>query len=101
MLLKVLWIVFCHNLFLNFRFNELWVAGGPAANALKPKFGVFASREQSHAGIQVPEIEVRISAIEKFERDCRLIRKIKPKLWEVDTYLELWCVVIAFFPLFL
>jgi len=77
---KVLWIVFCHNLFLNFRFNELWVAGGPAANALKPKFGVFASREQSHAGIQVPEIEVRISAIEKFERDCRLIRKIKPKL---------------------
>lgn len=61
-------------------FNELWVAGGPAANALKPKFGLFASREQSHAGIQVPEIEVRISAIEKFERDCRLIRKIKPKL---------------------
>ena len=80
MLPKVLWIVFCHNLFLNLRFNELWVAGGPAANALKPKFGVFASREQSHAGIQVPEIEVRISAIEKFERDCRLIRKIKQKL---------------------
>ncbi|KAI5596991.1 hypothetical protein POPTR_002G040900v4 [Populus trichocarpa] len=40
-------------------FNELWVAGGPAANALKPKFGVFASREQSHAGIQVPEIEIK------------------------------------------
>ncbi|KAJ6938745.1 hypothetical protein NC651_005245 [Populus alba x Populus x berolinensis] len=39
-------------------FNELWVAGGPAANALKPKFGLFASREQSHAGIQVPEIEL-------------------------------------------
>ncbi|KAL3603514.1 hypothetical protein D5086_004373 [Populus alba] len=39
-------------------FNELWVAGGPAANELKPKFGLFASREQSHAGIQVPEIEV-------------------------------------------
>ncbi|KAG6783824.1 hypothetical protein POTOM_009498 [Populus tomentosa] len=51
------------------KFNELWVAGGPAANALKPKFGLFASREQTHAGIQVPEIEVRISAIEKFERD--------------------------------
>nr|TKS17919.1 hypothetical protein D5086_0000007680 [Populus alba] len=39
-------------------FNELWVAGGPAANELKPKFGLFASREQSHAGIQVPEIEL-------------------------------------------
>ncbi|XP_011028780.1 PREDICTED: uncharacterized protein LOC105128695 [Populus euphratica] len=38
-------------------FNELGVARGAAAKALKRKFDVFASREQSHAGIQVLGIE--------------------------------------------
>ncbi|KAJ6681233.1 HR-LIKE LESION-INDUCING PROTEIN [Salix koriyanagi] len=40
-------------------FNEFGVDGGPAAKALKPKFGVFTSHVQSHAGIQVPEIEIK------------------------------------------
>ncbi|KAJ6931288.1 hypothetical protein NC652_014702 [Populus alba x Populus x berolinensis] len=40
-------------------FNEFGVDGGLAAKALKPKFGVFTSHVQSHAGIQVPEIEIK------------------------------------------
>ncbi|KAJ6306524.1 hypothetical protein OIU78_021777 [Salix suchowensis] len=40
-------------------FNEFGVDGGPAAKALQPKFGVFTSHVQSHAGIQVPEIEIK------------------------------------------
>uniref|UniRef100_A0A6N2L3A3 Uncharacterized protein n=1 Tax=Salix viminalis TaxID=40686 RepID=A0A6N2L3A3_SALVM len=32
------------------------------------RHGVFASHVQSHAGIQEPEIEVKISSTEKFER---------------------------------
>uniref|UniRef100_A0A6N2LMZ2 HR-like lesion-inducer n=1 Tax=Salix viminalis TaxID=40686 RepID=A0A6N2LMZ2_SALVM len=40
-------------------FNEFGVDGGPAAKALKPKFVVFTSHVQSHAGIQVPEIEIK------------------------------------------
>lgn len=45
------------------KFNELGVAGGQ-----QRRHGVFASHVQAHAGIQEPEIEVKISSTEKFER---------------------------------
>ncbi|KAJ9169593.1 hypothetical protein P3X46_017762 [Hevea brasiliensis] len=40
-------------------FNEFGVDGGPALKTLKPKFEVFTSHAHSHAGIHVPEIEVK------------------------------------------
>uniref|UniRef100_A0A5B7BAL9 Putative lesion inducing family protein n=1 Tax=Davidia involucrata TaxID=16924 RepID=A0A5B7BAL9_DAVIN len=40
-------------------FNEFGVDGGPAAEALKPKFNVFTHVVTSKAGIQVPEIEIK------------------------------------------
>ncbi|KAB5568278.1 hypothetical protein DKX38_002071 [Salix brachista] len=59
-------------------FNELGVAGGQ-----QRRHGVFASHVQPHAGIQEPEIEVKISSTEKFER-------------LVYSY-EKWCIILYSF----
>ncbi|KAJ9176422.1 hypothetical protein P3X46_011734 [Hevea brasiliensis] len=40
-------------------FNEFGVDGGPAAKTLKPKLDVFTSHVHSHAGVHVPEIEIK------------------------------------------
>ncbi|XP_059625190.1 uncharacterized protein LOC132268350 [Cornus florida] len=40
-------------------FNEFGFNGGPAAEALKPKFNVFTHLVSSKAGIQVPDTEIK------------------------------------------
>ncbi|XP_028758336.1 uncharacterized protein LOC114735170 [Neltuma alba] len=40
-------------------FNEYGVDGGPAAKALRPKFDAFTHRVHSHAGFQLPEIDIK------------------------------------------
>ena len=44
-----------------YRFNEFGVDGGPAAEALKPKFNDFSKTVSSQTGVQVPEFDVRIA----------------------------------------
>ncbi|XWS08815.1 hypothetical protein CRYUN_Cryun40dG0033000 [Craigia yunnanensis] len=40
-------------------FNEFGVDGGPAAEALKPKFNVFSKIVSSQTGVQVPEFDIK------------------------------------------
>ncbi|XWS13820.1 hypothetical protein CRYUN_Cryun36dG0071300 [Craigia yunnanensis] len=40
-------------------FNEFGVDGGPAVEALKPKFNVFSKLVSSHTGVQVPEFNIK------------------------------------------
>ncbi|URD79005.1 Nicotiana lesion-inducing like [Musa troglodytarum] len=40
-------------------FNEFGVDGGPAAEALRPKYNVFMKHVSSHLGIVVPHIEMK------------------------------------------
>ncbi|XP_059660380.1 uncharacterized protein LOC132306826 [Cornus florida] len=40
-------------------FNEFGTTGGPAAEALKPKFNVFTQHVTSKAGIEIPQIEIK------------------------------------------
>ncbi|KAK7284102.1 hypothetical protein RJT34_18841 [Clitoria ternatea] len=41
-------------------FSEYGVDGGPAAKVLRPKFDAFIHRVHSQAGIQLPEIDVKV-----------------------------------------
>uniref|UniRef100_A0A6N2KNV8 Uncharacterized protein n=1 Tax=Salix viminalis TaxID=40686 RepID=A0A6N2KNV8_SALVM len=61
------------------------------------RHGVFASHVQSHAGIQEPEIEVKISSTEKFERLAlvasylSMVVLFEPTYWLVhEIVLDFW-----------
>ncbi|OMO95511.1 HR-like lesion-inducer [Corchorus olitorius] len=44
-------------------FNELGDNGGPAAEALKPKFNQFSKHVFTHTGFQVPEFNIKFLVI--------------------------------------
>uniref|UniRef100_A0A7N0UJG5 Uncharacterized protein n=1 Tax=Kalanchoe fedtschenkoi TaxID=63787 RepID=A0A7N0UJG5_KALFE len=40
-------------------FNEFGLDGGPAAKAIEPKFKTLAGHVKTHAGIEIPELEMK------------------------------------------
>lgn len=48
------------------RFTDFGVDGGPAAKYLGPKFNVLSNHVSSQTGLQVPEVQVRITFISAF-----------------------------------
>lgn len=50
--------------FIDYRFSEFGVDGGPAAKALQPKFNTIVANISTRTGLVVPHIEVITSCVD-------------------------------------